>query len=154
MYLKYQTKTLKISKRNMLDYDSEDSDLVIPVTKKTKREIKDLKSIIQLNSNAKRRRENYKNLTCKLLTQKSQDLKDFETKPFTLENVQHPEFIDLSLLKEYFTTNVIWAMLKTGKITNLKEITDWTLNVALHYSKENWNFKVLQVLKEILVFFS
>jgi hypothetical protein len=128
-------------RRLRIQESDSDSDLIIPVKKKAKDQVKDLKKIIQLNSNARKKRENYDNLSLKIHNSVKAEEK-IQEKVLTI-----PDFIKEDPSK-YFKTNTVLAMLKTGKFTRNLDNFKWLMHVLKQ--DNDWKFKVIQVLVEFL----
>lgn len=129
------------------DSDS-DSDLILPVRKRVQDQVKDLRKIIKLNSSARKRRENYNVLSSKI----SQG--SFYNQGKVLKNlVERPGFVQDELLKEYFTTNVILAMINAGKMNIKSDNLKWLIQTLMNNSKREWKFLILQAIRGFLMRF-
>lgn len=134
---------MSLSRMKIEDSDS-DSDLMMPVRKKAKDQVKDLKKIIQLNSSARKKRQNYNILSCKLT--KDLVVKQVETKI----QITVPEFVKQEFEKDYFKTNVLLGMIKTGKFKRNSDNFKWLMHVLIKYQTGNFKNLVINVLEEFL----
>jgi len=137
---------MTLTRMRIQESDS-DSDLIIP-KKKAKDQVRDLKKIIKLNSSARKKRQNYDNLSLKLVNSVNSTVKlEQQVKKVVLI----PEWIKQDQCK-YFKTNIVLVMLKTGKFKRNLDNFKWLMDVLI--KDVAWKKEVVKVLVEFLLGYS